>query len=158
MDEYTFKHCPEGHYYQEDECPYCQSEMSFYEAGSNEDMHYLNVCSNGHAFQREIKFCPYCGEQKVKSVGRVLLTSALLGEFSIVLSSNIQIKVDGEVIGCIPELNIVLADHFYRWGYKVEGIPDIHHDSKIEIGNMSFTGKELIKMIDFLYGYVREIK
>lgn len=28
MDEYTFKHCSNGHYYQEDECPYCKAKES----------------------------------------------------------------------------------------------------------------------------------
>ncbi len=28
MDEYTFKHCPKGHYYQGDECPYCKAQST----------------------------------------------------------------------------------------------------------------------------------
>lgn len=47
MDEYTFKHCPKGHYYQGDECPYCKQMADKFKQ-----------CLNGH-YYKGVE-CPYC--------------------------------------------------------------------------------------------------
>ncbi len=54
MDEYTFKHCPKGHYYQGDECPYCKAQTA----------KEFKLCSKGHYYQGDE--CPYCKVQTVE--------------------------------------------------------------------------------------------
>ncbi len=56
----NFKKCPNGHYYQEDHCPYCASTKPIVE-----EQGPLYMCLRCHATSGEYNggVCPYCGEQ-----------------------------------------------------------------------------------------------
>ena len=48
-----FKKCPNGHYYQGDGCPYCDSVKK-------KPNNLVKVCSNHHAFDSRLNVCPIC--------------------------------------------------------------------------------------------------
>jgi len=57
MDEYTFKHCPKGHYYQGNKCPYCKAQTTPLEeplevvvVDKFDHSSHPKVCYNGHVY------------------------------------------------------------------------------------------------------------
>ena len=57
MDEYTFKHCPKGHYYQGNKCPYCKTQTTPLEeplevvvVDKFDHSSHPKVCYNGHVY------------------------------------------------------------------------------------------------------------
>lgn len=160
MDEYTFKHCPKGHYYQGEECPYCKTQMTPLEVKSNnshQGRHYMNGCPNGHAYDKHLFRCPYCGEKKVVNE-RVDMITAWIGNLSIGLKHETPIMINGKIINEISRLDISWAQHTHRGGYRISGIFDFDYKSKIGIGYIEFTGKQMIKLIDCLIDNVKDYK
>lgn len=156
MDEYTFKHCPKGHYYQGEECPYCKAQTTPFEGkGNNNSLHYMNGCPNGHAYDRRLFCCPYCGEHAVDE--RVDMVTAWTGELSIGLKHEIPIKVNGRLIETTSKIDISWLQHTHRGAYGISDI-DFDYKSKIEIGDFEFTGKQLIGIIDYLINNVKDFK
>ena len=160
MDEYTFKHCHKGHYYQGVECPYCKTQSTPFDEKSNNNIpmsYYMNGCPNGHAYDNHLFCCPYCGEQKVGNECVDMIT-AFRGELSIGLKHETPIKVNGKLINETSRLDISWSHHTHRYGYGISGIPDFDYKSKIEIGAAEFTGRQLIKLIDYLIDNIKDYK
>lgn len=160
MDEYTFRHCSKGHYYQGEECPYCKTHMTPFEDKNNysyQERHYMNGCPNGHAYNKQLFCCPYCGEKRVVDE-RVDMITAWIGNLSIGLKQETSIKVNGKLINETSRLDISWAQHTHRSSYAISGIPDFDYKSKIEIGYIEFTGKQMIRLIDYLIDNVKDYK
>lgn len=160
MDEYTFKHCPKGHYYQGDECPYCKAQLTPFDRkkkDSHQERHYMNGCPNGHAYDKQLFCCPYCGEKTVVNE-RVDMVTAWIGDLSIGLKHVTPIKVNGKLIKETSRLDISWAQHTHRSYYGISGIFDFDYKSKIEIDYIEFTGKQVINLIDYLINNVKDYK
>lgn len=62
-----FKKCPNGHFYQGDTCPYCETELFPLETvGMRTDLHTSVVPPERETVILDIPFCPHCGK-KVKN-------------------------------------------------------------------------------------------
>jgi len=148
MDEYTFKHCPKGHYYQGEECPYCKAQTTPFGINSSDqaERYDMNVCPNGHAYYKDSCCCPYCGEKRVAE--RVIETSIIPLEISIKLKHKVPIKVDGRLIE-LSSLNIFYR-HFRGGVSYTTNLDEFDYKSKIEIGYIELTGKQLTGIIDSL--------
>lgn len=147
--DYTFKHCRKGHYYQGDECPYCKAQKQSLEdvTGHDEDsMHNMKTCMNGHAYYKSALRCPYCGEEKV--CGTADMVTAWICELSLEFGSEIAVQIDNYPITKASKLKISYAQHTHRTGYWIVDLPVFDYRSTIQIGNVSFTGKEFVKWID----------
>ena len=160
MDEYTFKHCPKGHYYQGEECPYCKTHITPFGDKNNyshQERYYMNGCPNGHAYDKHLFCCPYCGEKEVTNE-RVDMITAWTGELSIGLKHSTPIKINGKLIKETSRLDIRWFQHTHRGYYGISDIPDFDYKSKIEIGYIEFTGKQIINLIDYLIDNVKDYK
>ena len=149
MDEYTFKHCPKGHYYQGDECPYCKrQEAPFNDA--LEDCPFphpdVKVCPRGHAYSIQLNRCPYCGE--IKIVRYWDMRTAWLCSLIITFMDETIVQVDGISLGESTTLEIDYVRHRYISGYTIAGASPINYKSVIQIGTTVFSGKEFINWVD----------
>ncbi len=158
MDEYTFKHCPKGHYYQGDECPYCKAQMAdkfkqcsnghYYQGDEcpyckvqtdekfkdryyplddilvEEELGHLKTCPNGHAYELQLNYCPYCGE--TEACGQADL-SGLSGSLKFVFNRETFIKINNGIGNKVSELEIsYLGSSGYKTDYRIVGLPDIN--------------------------------
>lgn len=159
MDEYTFKHCSKGHYYQGEECPYCKAQSTpfIHECNNQPKSYYYNGCSNGHAYNKDLFCCPYCGDTIIANKYVDMIT-AFRGNISIELSHDIPIKVNDKFIAETSHLDISWAQHTHRNDYSVSNMPEFNYKSKIKIGNIELSGKQFTGLIDFLIDNVRGYK
>jgi len=157
MDEYTFKHCPKGHYYQGEECPYCKAQATpFGIDNSNQaELYDMNVCPNGHAYYKHDLCCPYCGERHIAN--RIIETSIVAHEISIELKHKVPIKVDGRLMELLS-LNILYRDFGRGMSYNITNLYQFDYKSKIEIGYIELTGKQLTGIIDYLIFNIKDFK
>ncbi len=160
MDEYTFKHCPKGHYYQGDECPYCKAQTTPLERTVVEepvhDLAHLKTCPNGHAYSVQLNFCPYCGETKV--CGQTDLMTGWPGLLKFVFDEETSVKISNYTEEYVRELEVrYLYRGFYKTSYSIVGLQNFDYRTMIKIGGRMFTGKEFIKYIDFMIG-IKEYK
>lgn len=159
MEEYTFKHCSKGHYYQGDECPYCKAQVTPFGNSIVEDpihdLGNLKTCPNGHAYGPRLNYCPYCGKTEIE--GTVDLLTGWQGSLNVVFVEETYVKVCN-VQNKVSELEIFfLWGYGYKTNYKIIGMPNFDYRSIIQIGKRSFTGKEFIKWVDLMIN-VKEIK
>lgn len=153
MDEYTFKHCPKGHYYQGDECPYCKTQTTPFKniivEDPIQDMGHLKTCPNGHAYGPRLNYCPYCGETMVN--GQVDLITGWPGSLKFVFDEKTSVKINNNPENEVIELEIAyIYGRGYNSAYGIVDLPDFNYKSIIQIGNRTFTGKEFIKWVDFM--------
>lgn len=149
MDEYTFKHCPKGHYYQGEECPYCKrQETPFNDA--LEDCPFNNpdvkVCPRGHSYRIQLNRCPYCGETKI--VRYWDMRTAWLCSLIITFMDKTNVQIDGISLGESTTLEIGYIRHRYLSGYTIGGATPINYKSVIQIGTTVFSGKEFVNWVD----------
>lgn len=159
MDEYTFKHCHKGHYYQGEECPYCKAQTTPHDNTVEEpvqDLSQVKICPNSHAYGPRLNCCPYCGETKV--CGRANIVTAWPGTLKIVFNREICVKINNNSETKVSELEIgyLYYGGYYTY-YRIVGLSDFNYKSIIQIEGQRFTGKEFIKWIDFMIG-VKEIE
>ena len=159
MDEYTFKHCHKGHYYQGEECPYCKAQTTPYDNIVEEpvqDMGHLKTCPNGHAYGPRLNYCPYCGETEV--CGQIDLVTGWPGVLKFVFDRELFVRINNNSEKTVSELEIgYLYGGGYNTYYGIVGLSDFNYKSIIQIGRHTFTGKEFIKCVDFMIG-VKEVE
>ena len=191
MNKYTFRHCPKGHYYQGDECPYCKAQMAnklkecpnghYYqgdacpyckheperpEAVLIDDLFVHHGqdgrgCPNGHAYDKRLSCCPYCGEIEVDGVRIELVSTVLRCNLSIGLKREMSIRLDGKLIGNTSRIDVSwnqFVRYRHRNGYTISCLPNFDYKSKIEIGGIEYTGKQIINLIDYLIDNVKDYK
>ncbi len=166
MDEYTFKHCPKGHYYQGEECPYCKAQTSPVSRFVEKDTcapSRMKVCPNNHGYSQSLSCCPYCGKAEI--------VRYINGDKTIRFRSlNIPLKkvcfvhCEGNPQEVIPEENLFkiatlkttcLEDIRYgiRFNYAIDGAyenPFWGSNCIISIGEAHYTVKEFISWVDLL--------
>ncbi len=143
MDEYTFKHCPKGHYYQggecpyckaqtakefklcskghyyqDDECPYCKTPMRpFDDLAEKNSIRYMKVCPNDHAYGSEETCCPYCGEPEV--CGHHDMTTAILCSITLSFNYKTTLQIDDNQECEVASLEVTFLDHGPRTSYYI---------------------------------------
>lgn len=147
MDEYTFKHCRKGHYYQGEECPYCKAQQTPFGNNCKNERYDMNVCPNGHAYYKNLYPCPYCGEKQIAN--RIIETSIIPHRIAIEFNYTIPVKVDGQLVE-LSSLDIPYRDFGRGVSYHITNLPDFDYRSKIEIGGIEYTGRQLIGIIDLI--------
>ena len=163
--ENGFKLCPNGHYYQEDECPYCKEQNLSVETPLLDDIprpqHDWCICPNGHGYSQSQSHCPYCGETEI--VKKVVCPTMLYYRVSIELPYGCtSIQVDSNPEFELRVLTIALNPYGGRSAYSI-CISSINYysigvNSIIRIGSSQFTGKKFIEWIDRLIDNIYDCK
>lgn len=55
----SYRQCPNGHYYQGEECPYCKSTKGPLKTKN------IKICPRGHGYSEEEQKCPFCDDDRV---------------------------------------------------------------------------------------------
>lgn len=162
--ENGFKLCPNGHYYQGDECPYCKEQNLSVETPLLDDIprpqHDWCLCPNGHGYSQNKSYCPYCGETEI--VKKVVSPTMLIYHVSMELPyGSTSIQIDGYPERELRELTIGLSPYGGRSNYSI-CISSINYfigvNSIIRIGRSQFTGKKFIEWIDRLIDNIYDCK
>lgn len=141
-----FKKCPNGHYYQGDSCPYCESEKK-------KTKNQVKICSNNHAYDSGLEKCPICDST-------IVIDKYDSGHDTIVcrpirLLNPLAVKIDERFYACIGHLYVYMS-RGYKHGYAFSrggAFEDdiwIEPETVIQIGETLIKGKELIKMCDLI--------
>ena len=144
----TMKVCPNGHYYQGEECPYCEMQNNRYKE--------YKVCKNNHIYETKEDRCPYCSSKEYCVIRREPL------ERSTMIRHEIEIN-NGESVTLISKNDDFLS---VRLTYITVSISlwnglELKHDYRINniyinpydivhIGSYSMTAKEFYKMCDVI--------
>lgn len=153
MDEYTFKHCPKGHYYQGEECPYCKAQATSFNKKSDVEepattLAKCKLCPRSHAYIRE-NCCPYCGETKV--IGYCSMITAFSASLKIIFNTACTVRLDDACIKEVSELKVNYLEYAgHTTWYHIEGFPSFNYKSIIEIRGIKQTGKEFVNMVDLM--------
>lgn len=159
MNKTQFMQCTNGHYYQGDECPYCkQTNTQIKYKPFYDDVPYASpgskVCPEGHCYTNS-SVCPYCGDERV--VGNADMHTG--NGYDIIVRSGeqvLKIAIGGQEINCHT---LHIGYWVWNWAkrhkssYCIERYNEpiyINAASRIQIGNVSLTGKEFIKMCDVI--------
>lgn len=144
----TFKKCPNGHYYQGDECPFCIVQNNLEDIPGKVE-HIMKACSNKHCFEQYLQCCPYCGETEEVSHDYGNDTDWPISIYMI-FDKKCTVKIDGYPAVETMLLDVKFSGAVYRSHYRIMGLPSFDYKSTIIVGNRKFTGKEFINMIDVL--------
>lgn len=153
--DYTFKHCRKGHYYQGDECPFCNKIQQF-TANNAVKMSNMKVCINGHAYDRNMELCPYCGEDTCFASAD--MTTGWYSTLKINFKSKHNVQIDKHPGVEVTSLEISYLQHNYRTGYHICGLPDFNFKSEIRWEGRVFTGAAFIHLVDFLISEIKGIE
>lgn len=153
MDRKTFRQCPNGHWYQGLECPYCKAKNNEShddnvispQLGASKD----KICPHGHSYGRQLNCCPYCGEEEIVAFTNIGEQTLWPASLIITFNHSIVVCVDGAQIkkGFLLEVNYHGVRD--RTDYRIFESP-INYKSVIRIGDNVFTGKEFINWVDLM--------
>lgn len=160
-----FKKCPNGHYYQGDECPFCSNDSS-----NKKDDSKMKVCANQHAYDYDLDVCPFCGDSKVDTIidgdeERLLIykmfivpknngeliritytTKSGIATTITIFEFDKSLTIDVGLLG-----NFILYYSFDPDSFKdYKGIIPEVEDCAFEIGEDKMTSKDFIAKIDEL--------
>lgn len=142
-----FMKCPNGHYYQGNHCPYCESE-------EKKPNNLVKVCSNHHAYDSGLNMCPICDSTIV--VDEYEFGHDTIEFPSIRLIKPLTVKVDDRFHHSISRI-IVCISRGYKQGYAFSRGGSAFEDDiwigpeeEIQIGETLMKGKELMKMCDLI--------
>lgn len=164
MDDHSFKQCPNGHYYQGEECPYCNAEPltddskvedSTGNLSNTGNLSRMKVCPHDHAYNIQLDCCPYCGETRVTDYWD--MCTSWFGSVMIYTHGNTLVQIDGKSIDLASPIEISYLQHRYITGYEICGAPPFNYRSVIKIGQTVFSGKEFINLVEFA-SHIKEIK
>lgn len=142
-----FKKCPNGHYYQGDSCPYCESEKK-------KSNNLVKVCSNHHAYDWGLDRCPICDSTII--IDEYEFGHATIEFHVIRLIKPLTVKLEDQFHSGISHI-VVCISRGYKQGYafsRGDGAFEddlwIGPEEEIQIGETMIMGKELMKMCDLI--------
>lgn len=162
--ENGFKLCPNGHYYQGDECPYCKEQNLSAEVPLLDDITPPQqdwcICPNGHGYSQSQSHCPYCGETEI--VKKVVCPTMLIYHVSMELPyGRTSIQIDDYPKQELRVLTIAFSPYGGRSNYSIciSSIDyPIRFNSIIRMGKSQITGKKFIEWIDRLIDHIYDCK
>lgn len=146
----TLKHCPNGHYYEGEECPYC-IKFGFERVEEKE----YKVCKNNHIYETKEDTCPYCSSKEYFVIRRYPLERSTITHHSIKIYSEENVILTGKndflrVILTSITISIAFWNHMkLKHDYRINDIYINPYDT-VHIGSNSMTAKEFYKMCDVI--------
>ena len=142
-----FKKCLNGHYYQGDHCPYCESEKK-------KPNNHVKVCPDHHAYDSGLDRCPICD-------ATIIIDEYEFGHDTIIwrpirLINPLTVRVNDQYYSSISHIFVCISrgyKHGYgfsRSGRAFEDDIRIEPEAVIQIGETLIKGKELTKMCDLI--------
>lgn len=141
-----FKKCPNGHFYEGDNCPYCEDVKK-------KPINMVKVCPNRHAYNVGHSMCPICDSTAV--IDQYESGHDTIEAHPIRFVNPQTVKVNGQYYYDISHIYVNVS-RGYKHGYafskngEFEDYIWIDHDAEIQIGETMIKGKELIKMCDLV--------
>lgn len=153
MDRKTFRQCPNGHWYQGAECPFCKMTSSPFNSVLNNNpaiqLETMKICHRGHKYSLQLSYCPYCGDPEV-DVYEEVGTSGLGHVLNIIFRNETDVIVDGVQLGKKLLIGLSYCEHRngHRSNYSIEQL-FLKYNSEISFGDAFFTGKDFIERVDY---------
>ena len=163
-DKYSgsFKVCPNGHCYIEDECPYCKS------TNNTSEVRIVKVCHRGHGYAEKEQSCPFCGDKAVARTVKVVdPITCWFREFCYKKGGTPMplhyASVDGSFI---TGENICFRVYYYgefKYDYGISEYGQYEHEQFLSVSPESivllkgkgfadtYTGKDFYRMCDDLF-------
>lgn len=151
-----FKQCPNGHYYQGDNCPYCKT---YYKNN------IVKICNNHHAYTLDYPYCPICDSPI--DIDKYDPSGDTMELETISLNKTIRIKIKQQYYHDISQI-IITKTRGNKIGYCFAPddsfttneftLIDIDPTEEIQIEGTNLKAKEFIKICDIIKDNELEIK